>query len=232
MFESLKETITDKIEEVGETIKEAIERRNTPFDTSKFNDPIADQTEWLPLKSGGTNFRTHTLSVQSGEARFKATIGAYAFGATFAAVGIGILFLFVFLVLKGEFEPQLLFMLIFPVAFGGVGIYTLKLYTTPVVFDKQLGYFYVGKVKHQHHFDEFRSKPFCKLKNIVALQIIAEQVSSSSSSGGSSSYRSYEINLVLRDASRLNVIDHGNYHKLMLDATELSHFLRVPLWEK
>ncbi len=45
------------------------------------------------------------------------------------------------------------------------------------------------------------------------------------------SYYSYEINLVLHNASRVNVIDHGNHQAVIEDAETLAQALGVPLWD-
>ena len=42
---------------------------------------------------------------------------------------------------------------------------------------------------------------------------------------------SYELNVVLQDGSRRNVVDHGNLDALRADARELAMFLVVPLWD-
>jgi hypothetical protein len=50
-------------------------------------------------------------------------------------------------------------------------------------------------------------------------------------SGNKSSYYSYELNLVLDDGSRINVVDHGNLERLRSDAQTLSQFLGKPVWD-
>ena len=50
-------------------------------------------------------------------------------------------------------------------------------------------------------------------------------------SGDKSRYYSYELNLVLEDGSRLNVIDHGNVEAIRADAQKLAAFLGKPLWD-
>ena len=40
-----------------------------------------------------------------------------------------------------------------------------------------------------------------------------------------------EIGNALQDASRLNVIDHGNRKKLLEDAEQLASYLGVPIWD-
>jgi len=48
MFERLKKKLAEM-------------REQAAVDASQFHDSIAEQTDWTPLKPGGTNFRTHKL---------------------------------------------------------------------------------------------------------------------------------------------------------------------------
>ena len=41
----------------------------------------------------------------------------------------------------------------------------------------------------------------------------------------------YEINLILHDSSRLNVVHHGNKKRIRRDAATLAEFLGKPLWD-
>jgi hypothetical protein len=42
---------------------------------------------------------------------------------------------------------------------------------------------------------------------------------------------SYELNLVLKDGSRLNAIDHGNQQALRADSQTIATFINKPLWD-
>ena len=44
-------------------------------------------------------------------------------------------------------------------------------------------------------------------------------------------FRSYELNVVLDDASRRNLVCHGDHARLRQDASTLAAFLNVPLWD-
>ena len=71
-------------------------RDANPFDPSKFNDPIAMQTDWTPVKSGGSSFQSHKLVVTDpNRVEFRATIGAKAFYLIFLFAGIAIFLGFV-----------------------------------------------------------------------------------------------------------------------------------------
>ena len=64
-----------------------------------------------------------------------------------------------------------------------------------------------------------------------ALQVIDEYVRSrsSSSSGGGRSYHSYELNVIMKDSSRINLFDHGGRNRVHKDAKALAESLNVPL---
>ena len=63
------------------------------------------------------------------------------------------------------------------------------------------------------------------MSRIVAIQIIGEVITSKDGR-----YKSFELNIVLDDSKRLNVIDHGNIKGVTADAQTLSTFLNVPIW--
>ena len=42
---------------------------------------------------------------------------------------------------------------------------------------------------------------------------------------------SYELNLVLRDGKRINLIDHRNQREICWDAGDLSRMMDVPIWD-
>ncbi len=217
-----------------DTIKQSFRTSMNPPDPSRYNNPVALRTSWAPLKPGGTNFKTHNYVEERGEARFQPTVGALLFGGIFTVMGI----LFPIIALtstqsNGGSGSSAVFILI-PLIFSGVGIFMLRSFTTPIVFSKRKGYFWKGRVEESQRIERADLKVKCKLVEIEAVQVIAEWVrsrSSGSSGSGNSSYYSYEINLVLKDASRLNVVDYGNYRGVVDSAQKLSRYLNVPLWD-
>ena len=63
-------------------------------------------------------------------------------------------------------------------------------------------------------------------RDVEAIQLIRETVQ-----GDKSAYYSYELNLVSRDGSRLNVTDHGSLRLIREDAGELARYLNRPVWD-
>jgi hypothetical protein len=64
------------------------------------------------------------------------------------------------------------------------------------------------------------------LNDVHAIQIIKEYIKTDKNS-----YYSYEINFIMKDASRVNVMDHGNYKQIKIDAKEIALFIGKPLWD-
>lgn len=178
-----------------------------------------------PLKPGGSNFKTHTLVESStSQLRYRPSVGGTLFGFTFFAIGFG------FIIYNMSFDnglihnPSLsnLFGLAFGLIFAFIGGYILYNLYQPRVFDKQSGYYYKG---YNFKPNERELKHQFKLNSIIAVQIIGETISNSDGS-----YGSYELNLVLEDSTRRNVVDHGSLKAIIDDAYVVSAFLNVPIW--
>jgi hypothetical protein len=65
---------------------------------------------------------------------------------------------------------------------------------------------------------------------IHAVQLISKYNEDSSSEGAAVGYYSFELNLVLENGSRVNVVSHGDKERMVSDAEEVTKFLGKPLW--
>jgi hypothetical protein len=210
-----------------------LSRERVPFDPAVLNDPAALATQWTPLAKGGANFRTHALVVKAAQRiEFLPSIMGYVFGIIFTAIGLGIAVFAALQLARRPFNPGLLSLLmplLFGAVFAGIGIGILRVFTTPVIFDTGMGYFWKGRIKPEELFlntpEALRDK-IVPLQNVRALQILAEHCR-----GNKSSYYSYELNLVLHNGSRVNVVDHGDLAKLRADAQQLSALTGKPVWD-
>ncbi|MBM4185236.1 MAG: hypothetical protein FJ207_13630 [Gemmatimonadetes bacterium] len=227
MLKELAEKLQARLEALKKLSIEPV-----PYDPSHLNDEIASRTEWGPAKSGGASFRTHRL-VDAGPRRveFRATGGARLFYGTFA--GLGALALVVFPVAAYStmgLQWRTGLFLIIPVLVGsvfvGVGGAMWYYGAAPIVFDKQRGEYWKGRVSPEEAGNRHAMKDRVQLDRIHALQLISQHVS-----GNDSSYYSYELNLVLDDGMRMNVVDHGNLGELQTDAQALGQFLGPPVWD-
>lgn len=210
-------------------IQEAIHNASLPLAPPDFSEyPIASQTSWTPLKPGGANFKTHTFKlVDTHRAVFGATIGARLFAMVFGSVGFVVAIVGLIILFASSAHTLLvgLGLMVFGSVFAGIGIYLYRTYDKAIVFDLSDGLFWRGK---RPNLSDSEQKPdtWCRIAEIVGIQVLRERVK-----GDKSSYFSYEINLVLEDASRRHVVDHGSLKQVSLDAQHLGEFLQVPVWE-
>lgn len=200
------------------------------FDPSKFEDDVALKTEWAPLKRGGTNFKTHKL-VERNYTRieFKSTIGAKLFSLLFFSIGVGIPIIFgreMIHEFADIYQSDFIFIFLFGLIFATVGGWLFYSFAKPVIFDKTLGLYWKGWNKPKHYMAKVEGEISSRIGDIHAIQIIPELIRSDNRS-----YVSYELNLVLKDGSRMNVVDHGNPLQLRSDAQKLSEFLGVTVWD-
>lgn len=211
-------------------ILKKISQSRPVFDASVFNDDLAMKTEWSPLKGGGSNFRTHKLvQVDYTRVEFKSTLGAKIFSFVFIAFGVGIPVLIGYDSVQetGDlFQSEVLFVGLFGLVFFGIGSFMFYWFAKPVIFDRTKGMYWKGWKTPQRYLAQGSIDEGSRIGNIHAIQILPEYVRSDKSS-----YYSFELNLVLKDASRMNVIDHGNAVKIREDAKMLSDFLGVPVWD-
>lgn len=199
------------------------------FDPAALGDDLARRTEWGPAKSGGASFRTHRLvEVDPTRVEFRATRGAVAFYLIFLLMGLGFAIGFTVAAVSADssqgfpmFLPALIGLVF--VAIGGGLMY---FGTAPIVFDRRYGEYWKGRVAPNETGNRLELKHHAEFDRIHALQIISERCHSKNSS-----YYSYELNLVLDDATRMNVIDHGSLDDMRRDAQRLAALLGKPIWD-
>ena len=201
------------------------------FDPTQSDDPIAMKTQWTPKKSDGASFRTHKIVRGFGtRLTFRLSLGAKLFFCLLFLIGLGVLVGGVVVAVSGSDNVLTpIFMCIVGPVFVVSSSTTFYVMNKPIVFDKDKGYFWKGRRGPRLYAMGHDSKGFVRLHDVHAIQLIAE-VCTGNSDKSPSSYYSYETNVVLKDASRVNIIDHGNLNHIREDAQVLSTFLGVPVW--
>jgi len=119
-----------------------------------------------------------------------------------------------------------IFILSMGVLIATVGGYLLYVSTVPIVFDRRRRFFWKGRKAPDEVVEKSSLAHFAPLEDIHALQLIPEYFRSPKGS-----FYSYELNLILNDGRRINVVDHGDQNKLREDAETLSGFLEKPVWD-
>jgi len=201
-------------------------KANNPSIHSEFSvddDAVAKATAWSPLVNGGANFRTHKLKKVGHHIYVSSpTVGYHIFYTLFLLFGIGA---FILATLRLD-ESLIMLGVLFLMGsiFAGVGVYLMRKALNPFTIDLDFGTFYVGRSYDPLNDNSDGSSG--SVKDIHALQLIAEHIKSDNSS-----YKSYELNLVLKDGRRVNVMDHGRREKIYEEAQTLSDLLNVPIWD-
>lgn len=218
-------------EKLGEVIENTL-NRNWVINPEKFNDPVAKEISWSPCKRGGSNFKTSSLKqVSRSRIEFRVSAMATIFLAIFVIAIVGAALALFTSDIYSRIDNDIV-KIVIPFAFVIPIVMTFVIFnafTKPVVFDKRIGFFYKGRKPSGRELRE-QNHSLVRLSEIYAIQLIAETVVSNSTEDGRSSYRSYEINLVLKNRERINAVDHGGLKSIVADAETLSKFLNVPLW--
>lgn len=198
-----------------------------PVDPRVFNDHVAIKTQWTPLVGGGATFRSHTVVRGRDTLCFEPTLSSYLCVAAFFVPGIVMIGLGTHHIMaqSQDFEDSL-GLLAFGLIFTVASVFISTFVCHRASFDRKKGLFHRGLVFNKTANNLRKSKNCCALREVHALQIIEEHVTSDDSS-----YLSYELNLVLRNGQRINVIDHSNLSMLRKDAAKVSQFLECPLWD-
>jgi hypothetical protein len=178
-------------------------------------DPVARQTDWAPCRSWGVRFKTHTLT-QTQQHRFEFKLSMMA--KIFPIIFFFLSFLFVNVqLLTPQHAPSLILPFVFSLPFAGFGVYVWIKLTRPIIFDGVIRCYWKG------HKNPMRCLERARFGEVHAVQLI--------SSGRNSRFRSYELNLVLRDGQRMNVIHHGSLKVIREDAERVAALLDKHLWD-
>ena len=206
-------------------------------DPGEFGDPLAEHVEWTPLGPNGTYAPLQRLRVQgthriSSRMTFMGGLLLSLFGlpAVFASLVLGVIsILLLIALLAGPWGSLSVVILIVTamtsfVTFllGLAGKVLLSSIAMPIVFDKRGGFFRRGF--HVPFLGLLTVWPLQGLKlsldSIRAVQALKGRV-----------VGSYELNLVLINGERVNLLGCGLAKSIKQDARQLSHFLGLPLWD-
>lgn len=197
-------------------------RRESSFDPSSLGDPVAMKTGWDSVGSGYTNIATHKL-VEASRQRleFRKTIKANVASTVFLLTGM--CFLGHAVKSTSSLLPGFIFFII--------GALMMYFGSIPFVIDKREGYLWKGRKKPESDtVDEHSARKIALLDEVHAIQLLHEFVKTHSQGTGTRYRDTYEMNIVIGDGSRVNVVRHGDKESLLKDAEKLSMFLGKPIW--
>ena len=183
-------------------------------DPPDFGDPVAARTQWTRAKASGEDNRTRKIKpAVEGRLEFRIALGGMVFCGVFLLLGIGVVIGGILLAVSrfAISSVPVLFLCFFGSIFVVIGVCLFYSKNKPIVFDKHSGYFWKGYSEPQQALTPEMSKDFVRLKDIHAIQLLSKECSThSNNSSGGKTYFCFEINLVLKDSSRRNVVDPGD----------------------
>jgi hypothetical protein len=173
-----------------------------------FNDPLALETQWKQCNMTGANFCTEKLvRLDPNRMEFCSTKGVLALYSACILMGIAILV---------ASKLSSLELILFGTVFILLGAFLILFTNKHTVFDKSTLSFFKEKKKAEQPGD---------INNIHAIQLITKIIR------GKKRYFCYELNLVMNNAERVNIVSHGNKKRMKADAQTLAEFLEKPLWD-
>ena len=217
-----------------------VENEGSTIDPSQFRDPIAMQTDWTPLIDGLIKTRTYKLvKVNSNRVEFRATLGLKLVYLLFLICGLALPLFFIYFYIYTYTERGFSYnmSMLIPVIISLVLTLAFLIFsgclfyrsTIPIVFDKEKGVFWKGRKEPGKVYDNKALKHLTELDEIHALQLISEYCSGNLFY--SHPHYNYELNLVLENGKRINVIGLSNQDQLQEDADTISVFLDKPVWD-
>jgi len=197
-----------------------------------FDDPVAQNTGWTQLAMGsGSSYRSQKLASAHNQIRVVKTARALILPVGFGLAGIALILAalndYLQLAPTGT-EPLSTSQFLSLLLIGAFLLLPAAVFLRPknkLTFDKSSGNCWRGRKPASGSFED--SDQF-RLQRIKGLQMLAKRVSGSH---GDRTYSSYELNLILDNHDRINVMDHGDVDALRADAEKLSEFLDVPLFD-
>lgn len=224
-----------EMKRVQEEIEEKAKRPKPPW----ADDPIAKSIEWTGTAAFGSDYDLNPKGIMArissagaNRIEFKQLTASawYAWMLFFGTVGFVIV-----LIESGSFARAILAPLIC-LTFNGIVWLAVRLTENSVVFDKQLGTYWRGKVSQAHTAAHDPSGVRGRISDIYALQLVCTRMyyGGSPRLGVESEHREtivYELNLVLKDGTRISMVVLEDYDALDHDAKILAAFLQRPLWK-
>lgn len=187
---------------------------------------------WNPLNIGGASFKTRKLNTTDKNRWVYDLSGLMRlFPWFFIGIGsfTGILFAISIILIPAAFVSGLLVI---------IGVVWRKRLKKGIVFDFGNGFFWRGlKSLNPGTENALKMEDLVRLDEIAGIQILSEMVVSNTMDSGNSrtggpirEYDSYEMNLVMQDKSRINVVDHANFNAIKREAEAIAKRLNVPVW--
>lgn len=186
------------------------------FNPKNFKDPVAQNTEWTPVfKDSNGNFKIKRIAEKDGgRLGFQKSNSSMSMYRNCALMGL-VALAYMVITQNAVFILRVISLLAVV-----VGLWGMYLQSQPFFFDKAAGIFKNGR------------KQTVKLDDVYALQLLSREVQvKAPPKGEMKKIKTYELNLVLNDGKRVNVLAHGGFQEMKEDSDIVSRFIDKPLWD-
>jgi hypothetical protein len=181
---------------------------SSSIDLAQFDDPVALAAAWNSMFGMSASYTTHILVEKDMD------VFVYKPTSQHIALCFGYTLLSGFALFMTMFFSHKMFGAMICGLFFIVGVVLIRDTSCPMTFDKKRGVFFKGwKLKKQ-----MSKKAFARLEDIHAVQLLENRTGA-------------ELNLVLKDGSRINVITQRSKRQTSIDGDLISRFLGVPVWD-
>jgi hypothetical protein len=210
-------TIRDALKRTVRQIRDAL----TGFDAGWFDDPIAEQTQWSIVAQDAKDSGAGSL-IQATPERMWFRMAAPGWLKPALLAGAGLLLLI---------EATDVVALLVGASLCLFAVHVAQERLPPKVFDVSERMYWEGsQPPAAGTAANERGRHSCRLEDIYAIQLLWGKIYEYTYPSYYFSAR-YELNLVLRDASRINIVAYCNRERLREDGQRLADFLGVPLWD-
>ena len=179
---------------------------SSSIDPAQFDDPVALSAAWNSMCGMSASYTTHILVEKDMDAI------VYQPTPQHIALCFGYTLLSGFALFMTIFSSHKMFGAMICGLFFVVGVVLIRDSSCPMTFDKKRGIFFKGWQLRKN------KRTFARLEDIHAVQLLENRTGA-------------ELNLVLKDGSRINVVTQRSKRQESIDGDLISKFLRVPVWD-
>lgn len=178
------------------------------------DDSVAQKTHWQPMASGASNFKMQDIFIDNNSLFVKPSFEVKLFYSAFFITGlipVLIDYVFAWKELESIFNPFI----------SAYGLFILIGLTLGWIFNR-------NKVEfNKTTLLIIKTDQTIPLQEAYALQVI----SSISGGHGHGVFKNNELNIILKNGDRVNILNHGNILAFEDQELKISNFLNIPVWQ-
>lgn len=201
------------------------------------SDIVTGNTIWKSIAITSSNFRISKLiEDDNGDIKIRSTVRSFFFDLLLIIIGL-VSSLFVFVLAVALLDSFLKLFSIIPVI-----IFFFILKSIKNIFPKKIASFNRNKalfwkegIESDYRYQDklVNGKlPFFKIYGLQLLKVHHSSKTIHSISKSSTSFNSYELNLILHNGQRINLMANGDKAAAILEAKKLARYLSKKIWHK